>query len=66
MGYKTYTREEYLKWCKDNGVKTILSESERNQFTESGYPTKAPFSGCVSKNIVYDDIDADEYYKAHW
>ena len=39
MGYRTYTREEYLEWCKKNGIKHPLSEYERNKFTESGYPT---------------------------
>ena len=39
MTYKTYTRQEYLQWCKDNGVKTLLPEYKRNKFTISGYPT---------------------------
>ena len=38
MKYKTYTREQYLEWCKKNGVKKPLSEDRRNKFTESGYP----------------------------
>ena len=39
MGYKTYTREEYLQWCKENGVKSPLPEYKRNKMTISGYPT---------------------------
>ena len=60
MKVRTYTREEYLDWCKENGVKTILPESKRNKFAISGYPTVA--SGF---EIVDDDIDADEWYKNH-
>ena len=60
MKVKTYTREEYLDWCKEHGVKTILPESQRNKFTISGYPTVA--SGF---EIIDDDIDADEWYKNH-
>ena len=58
MKVKTYSREDYLKWCEENGVKTILSESKRNKLTISGYPTVA--SGF---EIIDDDIDADEWYK---
>ena len=39
MRYKTYTREEYLQWCKKHGVKNPLPEYQRNKMTESGYPT---------------------------
>ena len=39
MKYKTYTREEYLQWCKEHNVKNPLPEYERNKMTESGYPT---------------------------
>ena len=39
MKYKTYSREEYLKWCEKHGVKNPLPENRRNKFTESGYPT---------------------------
>ena len=39
MKYKIYSREQYLKWCKENGVKHPLPENIRNVFTESGYPT---------------------------
>ena len=60
MTVKTYTRKEYLDWCKENGVKTILPESKRNKFTISGYPTVA--SGF---EIIDGDIDADEWYKNH-
>jgi len=60
MKVKTYTREEYLDWCKEQGVKTILPESKRNKLTISGYPTVA--SGF---EIIDDDIDADEWYKNH-
>lgn len=38
MRYKTYTREEYLQWCKENNVKNPLPEYKRNKMTESGYP----------------------------
>lgn len=58
MKVKTYSRAEYLEWCKENGVKTILLESKRNKLTISGYPTVA--SGF---EIIDDDIDADEWYK---
>lgn len=55
-----YTRDDYLEWCKENGVKTILPESKRNKLTISGYPT------VVSRfEIIDDDIDADEWYKNH-
>lgn len=60
MKVRTYTRKEYLDWCKENGVKTILPESKRNKLTISGYPTVA--SGF---EIINDDIDADEWYKNH-
>ena len=60
MKVRTYTREEYLDWCKEHGVKTILPESKRNKLTISGYPTVA--SGF---EIINDDIDADEWYKNH-
>ena len=39
MKYKTYTREEYLRWCEEHGAKNPLPENRRNVFTESGYPT---------------------------
>ncbi len=39
MRYKKYTREEYLRWCKENNVKNPLPEFKRNKFTISGYPT---------------------------
>lgn len=39
MKYKMYTREEYLQWCKENGVKNPLPEYKRNKMTECGYPT---------------------------
>jgi hypothetical protein len=39
MRYKTYTREEYLQWCKKHNVKNQLSEYKRSKMTESGYPT---------------------------
>ncbi len=38
MKYKTYTREEYLKWCKEHNVKSPLPENRRNKYTECGYP----------------------------
>lgn len=38
MEYKTYTREEYLQWCKKNNVKNPLPEYKRNKMTECGYP----------------------------
>ena len=60
MNLVYYTRDDYLKWCKENGVKTILPESKRNKLTISGYPTVA--SGF---EIIDDDIDADEWYKTH-
>lgn len=60
MKVRTYTREEYLDWCKEHGVKTTLPESKRNKLTISGYPTVA--SGF---EIIDDDIDADEWYKNH-
>ena len=37
MKYRTYTREEYLKWCKEHNM-SPLPESRRNKFTECGYP----------------------------
>ena len=39
MTYKTYSREEYLQWCKKHNVKNPLPEYKRNKMTESGYPT---------------------------
>ena len=39
MEYKTYTREEYLQWCKKHNVKNPLPEYKRNKMTECGYPT---------------------------
>ena len=39
MKYRIYTRQEYLQWCQDKGVKTLLPEYKRNKFTISGYPT---------------------------
>lgn len=60
MKVKIYSRTEYLKWCEENEVKTILPENKRNKFTISGYPTVA--SGF---EIINDDIDADEWYKNH-
>ena len=60
MNYKTYTRKEYLEWCKQNGVKTPLPECNRNKFTESGYPTQSV------GGIVADEISADEWYNLHW
>ena len=60
MRVKTYTREEYLDWCKEHGVKNPLPESKRNKLTISGYPTVAS-----EFEIVDDDIDADEWYKNH-
>ena len=33
MGYKKYTREEYLQWCKENVVKNPLPEYKRNKMT---------------------------------
>ena len=60
MKVKIYSRTEYLEWCEENGVKTILPESKRNKLTISGYPTVA--SGF---EIIDDDIDADEWYKNH-
>ena len=60
MKVRTYTREEYLDWCKEHGVKTMLPESKRNKLTISGYPTVA--SGF---EIIDGDIDADEWYKNH-
>ena len=38
MKYKTYTRVEYLQWCKEHGVKSPLPEDTRNKNTECGYP----------------------------
>lgn len=38
MKVKIYSRTEYLKWCEENGVRTILPESKRNKLTISGYP----------------------------
>ena len=38
MTYKTYSREEYLKWCEKHGIKNPLPENRRNKFTKSGYP----------------------------
>ena len=43
MKYKTYTREEYLKWCEENHVNRILPENIRNKFTLCGYPTRDPY-----------------------
>lgn len=60
MKVKIYSRTEYLKWCEENGVKTILPESRRNKFTISGYPTHA-----IGFEIIDNDIDADEWYKNH-
>ena len=60
MKVKIYSITEYLKWCKENGVKTILPESKRNKLTISGYPIIA--SGF---EIIDDDIYADEWYKNH-
>lgn len=38
MGVKTYSRKEYLRWCKERGIKNPLPENKRNRLTESGYP----------------------------
>ena len=59
MDYKTYTREEYLTFCKKRGVKNPLPESRRNKFTESGYPTMSV------GGITVNELSADEYYKLH-
>lgn len=39
MKVKTYSREQYLQWCKEHGIKNPLPEYMRNKLTESGYPT---------------------------
>lgn len=58
--YKTYTRDEYLKFCKEHCIKIPLPESKRNPFTLSGYPTMPS-----AVEVIKDDIDADEWYKNH-
>lgn len=60
MAVKTYTREQYLEWCKFHGVKNPLPEEQRNPLTESGYPTRSIVIGKT------DEGDADQYYKARW
>ena len=60
MGYVTYTRKQYLKWCKNNG-KTPLPEDIRNKFTECGYP--------IISHVTYGETDyedSDQYYKSRW
>ena len=56
---RTYTREEYLDWCKEHGVKNPLEENRRNKLTISGYPVVSPIE------YVDDDIDADDWYKTY-
>ena len=41
--YKTYTRKEYLQWCKEHNVKSPLPEDVRNKFTLCGYPARDPY-----------------------
>lgn len=60
MAVKTYTREQYLEWCKRRGVKNPLPEERRNPLTECGYPTRS----IVIEET--DEVDADQYYKARW
>ena len=49
MRYKTYTREEYLEWCRENNVKNPLTEYKRNKMTECGYPTH-PYDPFFKRN----------------
>lgn len=60
MKIKSYTRKEYLAYCDKNGIKTLLTENERNPYTISGYPTIRPLGKIV------DSCDADEWYYNHW
>ena len=41
--YKTYTREEYLQWCKEHNVNNPLPEDMRNKFQICGYPAYGPY-----------------------
>ncbi len=60
MKIKTYSRKEYLTWCKEKGVKKPLSEHIRNPFTICGYPIIRPLGTIV------EECDSDEWYKNHW
>ena len=60
MDYKTYTRKEYLEWCKEHNIKNPLPERRRNKFTISGYPTVSNI------DIVKSDTDTDCWYKNMW